>query len=178
MWLVERVGEALELGEKLTAVGARLERGVRAPEFELDRLVPDTGTMETIRLSDSNGKVRILNIVNSLDTPVCQVETRRWDAAARSLPRDVALYTVSMDLPFAQARWCAAEGTAHAALSAHRVETFGLDYGVLIKEWRLLQRAVVVIGRDGRVVHAEYVGDQMAEPDYGAAIDAARLSAG
>ncbi len=65
MWLVERVGEAFELGEKLTVVGARLERGVRAPEFELDRLVPDTGTLETVRLSDSNGKVRILNIVNS-----------------------------------------------------------------------------------------------------------------
>src|SRR6266852_7066610 len=175
---VERTGEAFELGEQLTVLGSRLVVGDVAPDFELDHLDPASGASDTVRLSSSTGKVRLLNIVNSLDTPVCQVETRRWDSAARSLPRDVALYTVSMDLPFAQARWCGAEGTAHAALSAHRVETFGLDYGVLIKEWRLLQRAVVVIGRDGRVVHAEYVGDQMAEPDYGAALDAARLSAG
>ncbi len=174
--LVERVGEAFELGEKLTVIGARLQRGVPAPEFELDRLVPETAAMETVRLSASNGRVRILNIVNSLDTPVCQVETRRWDAALRDLP-DIVLFTVSMDLPFAQARWCGAERTGHAALSAHRSEAFGRDYGVLIKEWRLLQRAVIVIGPDGRVAYAEYVADQMAEPDYDAALDVASQSA-
>ena len=174
--MVERVGEAFELGEKLTVIGARLQRGVPAPEFELDRLVPETAAMETVRLSASNGRVRILNIVNSLDTPVCQVETRRWDAALRDLP-DIVLFTVSMDLPFAQARWCGAERTGHAALSAHRSEAFGRDYGVLIKEWRLLQPAVIVIGPDGRVAYAEYVADQMAEPDYDAALDVASQSA-
>ncbi|HSS93886.1 MAG TPA: thiol peroxidase [Candidatus Dormibacteraeota bacterium] len=172
----ERVGEAFELGEKLTVVGARLEPGAIAPDFALDHLVLETGALETVRLSDSQGRVRLLNIVNSLDTPVCQVETRRWDMAARSLGGVVVLFTISMDLPFAQARWCGAERTSHMALSAHRDEAFGQGYGVLIKEWRLLQRAVIVVGPDDRVVHAEYVADQMAEPDYDAALEAVRQS--
>jgi thiol peroxidase len=176
--LIERVGEAFELGEKLTVIGGRLQLGMPAPDFELDHLVPEMGALETIRLSDLRGKVRLLNIVNSLDTPVCQVETRRWDSAARSFGGEVVLFTVSMDLPFAQTRWCGPEGTGHAALSAHRSEAFGQEYGVLIKEWRLLQRLVIVVGRDGRVEHAEYVADQMAEPDYDAALEAARLAIG
>ena len=176
--MVERIGEAFELGEALTVLGVRLEQGVLAPDFELDRMIPETGAMETVRLSDSKGRVRVLNIVNSLDTPVCQVETRRWDVVARDLGSDVVLFTVSMDLPFAQARWCGAEKARHSALSAHRSEAFGHTYGVLIKEWRLLQRAVIVVGPDGRVAHAEYVGDQMAEPDYDAALDAVRRSIG
>ena len=84
----------------------------------------------------------------------------------------------TMDLPFAQARWRAAEHVGHDALSAHRDERFGVDYGVLLKEWRLLQRAVFVIDGDDRVVHAEYVADQMREPDYDAAVAAARSAAG
>jgi thiol peroxidase len=172
--VAERVGEAFELGERLTVVGARLEVGTPAPDFTLDRFVLESGAIETVSLADSRGHVRLLNIVNSLDTPVCHRETLRWDAAVRGAGRDVVLFTVSMDLPFAQARWCGAEGTAHSALSAHRSELFGVAYGVLIKEWRLLQRAVVVIGRDDRVAHAEYVADQMAEPDYDAALEAVR----
>jgi thioredoxin-dependent peroxiredoxin len=152
--------------------------GVAAPEFQLDRLVPETGALELVRLSESAGRVRLLNIVNSLDTAVCQVETRRWDRTAHELGPDVTLFTISMDLPFAQARWCGAEQARHRALSAHRDEAFGRAYGVLIKEWRLLQRAVIVVGRDGRVVYADYVEDQMAEPDYDAVIAAARGAAG
>jgi thiol peroxidase len=79
-----------------------------------------------------------------------------------------------MDLPFAQARWRSAEGVTHCSLSAHRSERFGVDYGVLIKEWRLLQRAVFVIDRQDRIVYAEYVADQMREPDYEAALEAVR----
>src|SRR5258708_38755378 len=122
--------------------------------------------METVGLSASNGRVRILNIVNSLDPPVCQVETRRWDAALRDLP-DIVLFTVSMDLPFAQARWCGAERTGHAALSAHRSEAFGRDYGVLIKEWRLLPPAGIVLrpGCPGAV--AEHAREQGGRPGYG-----------
>ena len=78
-----------------------------------------------------------------------------------------------MDLPFAQARWRTSEGTTHQALSSHRSERFGVDYGVLIKEWRLLQRAVFVIDSNDRVAHVEYVNDQMQEPDYSAAISVA-----
>ncbi|MEP7198262.1 MAG: redoxin family protein, partial [Chloroflexota bacterium] len=114
---------------------------------------------------------------NSLDTPVCHKETHRWEALRAELPPDVVVYTISMDLPYAQARWQTDEGVNHTALSAHRSTQFGTDYGVLIKEWRLLQRAVFVIDRADRVVYAEYVADQMAEPDYAAAIAAARHAA-
>lgn len=148
-----------------------------APAFELDHLDPVTEALVRVRRADSDGKVRLLNIVNSLDTPVCQIETRRWDAIRHELPNDVILFTVSMDLPYAQARWCGAEGATHKALSAHRDEGFGTDYGVLIRQWRLLQRAVIVIGRDGRIRHAEYVRDQMKEPDYDAAKDAVLAAA-
>ena len=128
-------------------------------------------------LADSQGTVRLLNVINSLDTPVCHAETRRWERLRAALPDGVTLYTVSMDLPFAQGRWCGAEGVAHRALSAHKSEQFGRDYGVLLKEWRLLQRAVFVIDRAGTIAHVEYVADQMAEPDYDAAVQVASAAA-
>jgi thiol peroxidase len=158
-------------------VGRQLQPGDTAPDFALDFLDPADSSIRTISLADSAGQVRLLNVVNSLDTPVCHVETKRWESERRSLPPAVQLYTVSMDLPFAQARWQGAEDVGHVALSAHRDEAFGRDYGVLIKEWRLLQRAVFVIGRDGRILHAEYVSDQMAEPNYDAALVVARQAA-
>ncbi len=170
----ERTGEAYEFGEKLTVVGGKLEPGAVAPDFTLDALNPADSTISQVRLSDSAGKVRLLNVVNSLDTPVCQVETRRWDQLRAELPPDVIVYTISMDLTFAQGRWQTAEGVTHQMLSAHRSEQFGQDYGVLLKEWRLLQRAVFVIDRDGRIAYAEYVADQMAEPNYDAALAVAR----
>jgi len=170
----ERTGEAYELGEQLTVVGRKLRPGDPAPDFALDTFDAEAGTIRTVRLADSAGRVRLLNVINSLDTPVCHIETHRWDALRHDLPANVTLYTVSMDLPFAQARWRAAEGIGHQALSAHRDEAFGRDYGVLLKEWRLLQRAVFVIGPDNRIVDAEYVPDQMAEPDYDAALAAVR----
>lgn len=173
----ERPGDAVELGMVLTVVGRKLEPGTTAPEFSLDALHPADSTIHTVRLADSAGKVRLLNVVNSLDTPVCHVETRRWEELRTGLPADVVVYTISMDLPFAQGRWQTAEAVTHQMLSAHRSEQFGRDYGVLIKEWRLLQRAVFVIGRDNRLVYVEYVPDQMAEPDYAAAVAAARQAA-
>jgi len=172
----ERVGEAFELGERLTVVGRKLSPGDVAPDFALEHVEPGTESMVTIRLADSAGMVRLLNVVNSLDTPVCHVETRHWEELIANLPSDVRVLTVSMDLPYAQARWQRAEGVGHPALSAHKSEQFGRDYGVLVKEWRLLQRAVFVIGRDGRVAYAEYVADQMQEPAYEAAIVAAHAS--
>lgn len=168
-----RTGEAFEGDERLSVVGRTLRPGDPAPDFTLDSLDPAGGTIRQVRLADSAGRVRLLNVINSLDTPVCHLETKRWERARDDLPADVVIYTVSMDLPFAQARWQGQEAVAHQALSSHRDEAFGRDYGVLLREWRLLQRAVFVIGRDGRIVHAEYVPDQMAEPDYRAALDAA-----
>jgi thiol peroxidase len=173
----ERHGAAYELGEQLTVVGPPLEVGAHAPEFTLDTLDATTGALRPVRLSDTAGRVRLLSIVNSLDTPVCDVETRRWDVSRANLAADIDLYTISMDLPFAQARWCGAAGIGHQALSAHKDEDFGRAYGVLIREWRLLQRAVFVVDRAGRLAHVEYVADQMAEPDYGAALQAAQLAA-
>lgn len=175
--MIERTGEAYEGNERLTVVGEHVRLGEQAPDFVLDSIGPD-GTVQTVRLSDSTGMVRLLNVVNSLDTQVCHAETRHWEALRGELPPGVITYTISMDLPFAQARWQAAEGVTHQALSGHRSEQFGRDYGVLIKEWRLLQRSVFVIGRTGRVVYTEYVADQMREPNYAAALDATRLAAG
>lgn len=174
----ERTGEAYELDARLTVVGRKLEPNEAAPDFALDFLDPTEQSLRVVRLADSAGKVRLVNVVNSLDTPVCHVETRRWEELQGDLPADVQLYTISMDLPYAQARWQTAESITHPVLSSHRNEQFGQDYGVLIKEWRLLQRAVFVIGRDDRLRHVEYVADQMKEPDYSAALDAARDAAG
>ena len=174
----ERTGEAFEFAERLTVIGRKLRPGDPAPDFTLERFDAAAGAMRQVRLADSAGRVRLLNVVNSLDTPVCHVETRRWEGLRGDLPAGTTVYTISMDLPFAQARWQTAEGVAHQSLSAHKSEDFGRAYGVLLKEWRLLQRAVFVIDREGRIVHAEYVPDQMAEPDYDAAVAAARQAAG
>jgi thiol peroxidase len=172
----ERVGEAFELGEQLTVIGSKLTVGAAAPAFELDWLNPEEGAVRSVRLKDTDGQVRLLNLVNSVDTPVCHVETHRWDTLRSQLPSDVAVYTISMDLPFAQERWAKSEGIAHPLLSSHRSTQFGEDYGALIQEWRLLQRAVFVLDRACAVVHAEYVADQMTEPDYDAAIAAAKAA--
>ncbi len=173
----ERNGEAFELEEQLTVVGRKLRVGDQAPDFGLDYVDQVDSSAHLVTLSDSAGMVRLLNIVNSLDTPVCHVETRRWDKLRAELPPDVKVYTISMDLPYAQARWSASEGVTHQSLSSHKSEKFGQDYGVLLKEWRLLQRAVIVIDRDGRVTYAEYVPDQMKEPEYASAVEAARRAA-
>jgi thiol peroxidase len=170
----ERTGEAFEFDEQLTVVGRKLAPGDAAPAFALDHW--DGSGMLSVTLADTAGKVRLLNIVNSLDTPVCDVETRRWERLRSGLPSDVVLYTVSMDLPWAMARWSAAEGVGHQGLSSHRDDAFGRDYGVLLKEWRLLQRAVIIVGRDDTVTYAEYVNDQMLEPDYDAAVAAAQAA--
>jgi thiol peroxidase len=167
-----RTGEAYEDTIQLTVVGDRLNAGDVAPPFELDCLTPGDAFPHTVSLADTEGQVRLLNVINSIDTPVCHVETRRWEEIRASLPDGVKTYTVSMDLPFAMARWQAAENAAHEFLSSHRAERFGQDYGVLLEEWRLLQRAVFVIDGAGRIAHAEYVGDQMQEPDYSAAFAA------
>ena len=176
--MVERTGEAFELDERLTVLGRRLEPGELAPDFALDSFDAQAGAMRRLSLSDTDGAVRLLNVVNSLDTPVCHIETHHWDTLRAELPENVIVYTISMDLPYAQARWQAAEHVGHVVLSAHKSEHFGQEYGVLIKEWRLLQRAVFVIDAARRIVYAEYVADQMREPEYAAAINAARNAAG
>ena len=173
-----RSGEAFEGDIRLTVIGDRLRVGDEAPDFALDALGPGEALAREVTLSDGAGRVRLLHVVNSLDTPVCHVGAHRFEQLRTAdLPSNVDVYTVSMDLPFAQARWRGAESVAHEALSSHRSEAFGRQYGVLLQEWRLLQRAVFVVDAGGRIQHAEYVADQMAEPDYEAAIVAARKAA-
>lgn len=174
--MVERVNEAFEGEMQLTVLGSQLAVGEVAPPFALDTLDPD-GTLRVVSLADSQALIRLLNVVNSIDTPVCHVETRRWEQMQSTLPGTVRLYTISMDLPYAQARWQLAEQVGHPLLSSHRDEAFGIAYGMLIKEWRLLQRAVLVIDAQDRVIHAQYVADQMQEPDYAAAMQAATTAA-
>jgi thiol peroxidase len=170
----ERTGEAFEFDMRLTVVGNKLKPGQPAPEFALDHLAPGASNIQTVKLSDSRGQMRLLNVVNSMDTPVCQVETKCWEGKLSELPAGVVLYSISMDLPFALARWTGVEGVKHVALSSHRDENFGRAYGVLLKEWRLLQRAVFVIDPTDTITYAEYVPDQMKEPDYAAALAAVR----
>jgi thiol peroxidase len=176
MQVEERLGEAFEAGEQLTVLGARLQPGEPAPNFVLDHLDP-AGGIHAVRLTDSAGTVRLISTVNSVDTPVCNIETKRWENLRRDLPGGVNIFTVSMDLPFALARWQDGQVDGHQLLSGHRDETFGSAYGTLIKEWRMLQRAVFVIDANDRIAYAEYVPDQMAEPDYDAALEAVRKAA-
>jgi thioredoxin-dependent peroxiredoxin len=111
-------------------------------------------------------------VVNSLERPVCQRVTHRWEAMCAVVPAHACIYTVSSDSPQMQARWQETEGVLHQVLSAQRSERFGLDYGVWLKQWRQLQRSVFVIDPNDRIVYVEYVADQLREPDYAAAMQA------
>lgn len=162
-------------GRELTALGEPLGPGDEAPDAVLAAkgFVP-----EPLRISDYRGRVLILSCVPSLDTPTCDRETRHWEEERRALGGDIAMLTVSMDLVFAQARWCGAADVTHSTASAYMNPRFGVDYGLLIEENHLLGRAVFVIDREGRVRHAEYVRELSHEPDYQAALAAAREAAG
>jgi thioredoxin-dependent peroxiredoxin len=137
-----RTDEAFAFDEQLTVVGRKLQPGEVAPDFCLDYLELIEMTIQSARMKDSAGMVRLLNVVNSLEKPVCHRVTRRWEERGAELPAGMCIYTVSMDPPLTQAHWPATEDIMHQVLSASRSEQFGLDYGVLLKEWRLLQRAV------------------------------------
>ena len=170
----ERIGETFAGSEQLTVIGKQLHQGDRAPDFRLDYLDLADLAIRTVGLADSAGMVRLLSVVNSLEHPVCQRVTRQWEALYVTLPSNACIYTVSMDSPEMQASFQDTEGVLHQALSAQRSEQFGPDYGVWLKQWRLLQRAVFVIDHNDRIVYAEYVADQLREPDYVAAMQAVR----
>jgi thiol peroxidase len=167
----EREGAVTMRGNPITLVGNEIKVGDTAPNFEL--VGQD---MSPVKSSEYSGKVLILSAVPSLDTPVCDTETRRWDKERASLS-GVEMLTVSMDLPMAQKRWCGAAEVGHRTASSHRDEVFATDYGVLMKGPRLLARAVFVVGKDGKVKHAEYVKEVTTEPDYGSALAAAKAAA-
>ena len=157
-------------GNPLTLLGDELKIGDKAPEFKA--LGQD---LSEVSLSDCKGKVTIISAVPSLDTPVCDTQTRRFNKEAAALGDDVQIVTLSMDLPFAQKRWCGAAGVERVTtLSDHRDASFGEGYGVLIKELRLLARAVFVVDREGKLSHVQLVKEVVEEPDYEAVLEAAK----
>jgi thiol peroxidase len=165
----ERKGVITFMGNPLTLVGPSLKVGDKAPNFTvLDN------ALNPVQLSAYKGKVCILSSVPSLDTPVCDLETRRFNQEA-ALGPDVSVLTVSMDLPFAQKRWCGAAGVDKVTtLSDHRDASFGTTYGTLIKELRLLARCVFVVDRDGVIRYIQVVKEVTQEPDYAAVLEAVR----
>ena len=158
----ERFGIITMKGNPLTLVGKQPKVGEHAPDFEvLDN------DLSPVRLSSFRGKVCVIASVPSLDTPICDMETRRFNEEAGILGPDVAILTISMDLPFAQKRWCGASGVDKVTtLSDHFSASFGEAYGVLIKELRLLARAVFIVDGDGVVQYVQIVKEVTAEPDY------------
>ena len=165
-------------GNPVTLGGTEVRSGQAAPDFT----VTDNALQPVSLKSAGAGKVVILSAVPSLDTPVCDTETRRFNQEAGALGPGVEVWTISMDLPFAQKRWCGAAGvTAVKTLSDFRERSFAPAYGVLVKDGPLAglaARAVFVVGKDGNVKHAEYVKDITQEPNYEAALAAAKQAAG
>jgi len=166
---MERAGATTLRGNPLTLIGPELKAGDRAPGFE----VVDT-TLQPVSLAKTGGKVRIFSVVPSLDTPVCDMQTKRFNDEAAKLP-GVDIYTVSMDLPFAQKRWCGAFGVDNIKMvSDHKTGSFGEAYGTLIKELRIESRAIFVVDKEGTIRHAEYVKEVADHPNYDAALGCAK----
>ena len=169
----ERSGAATLGDASFTLVGPELKAGQKAPDFTVI-----SNDLKPVSLRDTSGKVRIIASVPSLDTPVCDQETRRFNEEAARLP-NVEILTISMDLPFAQKRWCGAAGVDKVTtLSDHRDASFALAYGTLVKELRLDSRAVFVLDKEDTVRHVEYVKEISSHPDYDAALQTARQLAG
>lgn len=166
----ERKGAVTFQGNPLTLLGDEIKVGERAPDVELldNSLAP-------VKLSAFRGKVCIITSVPSLDTSVCDTETRRFNKEAGNLGAGVNVLTVSMDLPFAQKRWCGAAGIEWVrTLSDHRDARFGTSYGVLIKELKLLARSVFVLDKEGVVRYVQHVKEITDEPNYEEVIEAAK----
>jgi thiol peroxidase len=167
----ERTGLVTMKGSPVTLVGNEVRVGQKAPDVELV-----ANDLSMVRLSSLwKGKVCIITAVPSLDTPVCDVETRRFNEEAGKMGDGVVVLTVSMDLPFAQKRWCGAAGVKNVlTLSDHRQAAFGTSYSDLIKDLRLLARAVYVVDKQGMIRYTELVKEVASEPDYEAALNAAK----
>ena len=166
---MERAGATTLRGQPFTLVGPELKPGDDAPEFTaLD------SSLKTVHLADTAGRSRIFSVVPSLDTPVCDAQTKRLIEAAAQLP-GIDVYSVSMDLPFAQKRFCNSFALDNVKmLSDHREGSFGQAYGTLIKELRILSRAIFVVGPDDKVKYVEYVPEVGDFPNFDAALEAAK----
>ncbi len=164
----ERQGFITMKGKPLSLIGPEIKVGDKAPDFTvLNR------ELREVTLNDFSGKTKLISVTPSLDTPVCDLQARRFNHEAASLPRDVEVLNISMDLPFAISRFCTvAEIDRVTALSDHREASFGSAYGVLIKELRLLARSIFIIDKDNIVRYKEIVPEQTTHPNYDAALEA------
>lgn len=157
-------------GTPATLLGPDIKVGDPAPDFH----VVDN-SLQAVTLASNLGKVQIITVVPSIDTPVCDTMTRKFNEKAAQLPASVVVLTVSLDLPFAQKRWCGNAGIEKIqTVSDYQERSFGLNYGLLLKELKLLARAVYIIDKTGKVAYREIVKEVTAEPDYDAAIAAAK----
>ena len=168
--LEERKGVVTFKGGPVTLLGPALKVGEKAPAFT----VVDTG-LAPVTLETFGGKIKVISAVPSLDTPVCDTETRRFNMEAAALPAEVVVLTISLDLPFAQKRWCGAAGIDRVTtLSDYQERSFALSYGVLIKELKLLSRSIFVIDGNNTIRYIQHVSEVTQEPDYAAVIAAVK----
>ncbi|MEO1173476.1 MAG: thiol peroxidase [Myxococcota bacterium] len=168
--MTDRAGLVTFQGNPLTLSGEPVEVGQRAPAATLT-----AGDMSPKSVGDWEGKVRIVNVVPSLDTPVCDTQTRTFNKHGSELGDDAVVLTVSRDLPFAQNRWCGAAGIERVhVLSDYNARSFGDEYGLTLKELGLLARAVLVIDKEGTVQYQEVVPEVTQEPNYEAALEVAK----
>ena len=166
----EQIGLISMKGNPLTLMGKQPKIGEKAPDFELL-----DNELSKVTLASLRGRICVLISVPSLDTPVCDIETRRFNEEAVNLGSDVSVIAISMDLPFAQKRWCGAAGVEKVmTLSDHFDGSYGESYGILIKELRLLARAIFVVDRDGVIQYTQLVKEITDEPDYEAIIEAVK----
>ncbi len=166
----ERTGIITFKGNPMTLLGPEIRVGDKAPDFH----VVDT-SLTPVTLADFRGKVKIISAVPSLDTPVCDKETRRFNQEAANLPANAVVLTISADLPFAQKRWCAAAAVDRVkTLSDYQDRSFASAYGVLIKELKLLSRSIFVVDGNDVVRYVLHVKEVTEEPDYDAVLGAVR----
>ena len=165
----ERTGVVTFKGNPMTLVGPELKVGQKAPDFQV--LAQD---LSPVTLAGSQGKTRLISVVTSLDTGICDAQTKRFNEEAAKLP-NTAILTISADLPFAQKRWCGAAGIDKVqVLSDYKDASFGTAYGVLMKELRLLSRAIFVVDASDTLRYVQYVPEVASHPNYDAALNAAR----
>jgi thiol peroxidase len=169
-----RSGAVTFKGAPLTLAGQEVKVGSPAPDFKLHYF---EGGMKELKLADLKGKPSIISVVPSLDTPVCQVQTRTFNAQLGDLGDKINAVTVSLDLPFAMNRFCGAENIKNIrSASDYQDRNFGNSYGTLIEELKILSRAVFVLDKDGKVVYAQYVPEVASEPAYEPALAALKAA--
>ncbi|ANE48291.1 thioredoxin peroxidase [Paenibacillus swuensis] len=166
----ERTGVATFKSNPITLIGPEIKVGDQAPDFHVNK-----NLLEEVTLATYANKVKLISVVPSLDTGVCDTQTRRFNEEAANLGENVVILTISADLPFAQARWCGAAGVDKViTLSDYKTKSFGTSYGVLIQEFQLDMRAIFVIDANDTVQYVEYLSEMTEHPNYEKAIEAVK----